>query len=142
MPRFESIRGLFLDGPRNLKPRSNEEDDTDQGPTLQTSTPNLQKDVWSTTSDLTYTISMKYVGILEYNRVLYFEQSGTETETTKPPRPTTEKKAINIFSLVEKTVRNKYNQRKHLQTVQKKPSSLTLIRTNLSLQNSICGCMV
>ncbi|GBM11308.1 hypothetical protein AVEN_13550-1 [Araneus ventricosus] len=72
---------------RNFEPRSDEEDDTDQEFTLQTSTPHQQKDVWPTTSDLTCTISIEYMGILECNRVLYFEQSGTETETTSLPRP-------------------------------------------------------
>ncbi|GBL93923.1 hypothetical protein AVEN_76659-1 [Araneus ventricosus] len=73
MSRFESIPGLFLDGPRNFEPRSDEEDDTDQGPALQASTSRHQKDVWPTTS------SADPLKEASSNSVIALEISGSDT---------------------------------------------------------------
>ncbi|GBN94134.1 hypothetical protein AVEN_56085-1 [Araneus ventricosus] len=44
--RFVATQGPFWDGPRNFEPRSDDEDDTELAPPLQTSGPHQLEDFW------------------------------------------------------------------------------------------------
>ncbi|GBL95716.1 hypothetical protein AVEN_668-1 [Araneus ventricosus] len=77
--RFESTRGLFWNGPRNLEPRSDDEDDTRAG----TPSPSFRTTPTGRRLDTTYDIASyraPYTAGLHWNRISNLEPSYQEAK--------------------------------------------------------------
>ncbi|GBN83433.1 hypothetical protein AVEN_264564-1, partial [Araneus ventricosus] len=66
--RTQATRGLLWDGPRNLEPSSDDENDTWDGTLLRTSPPHQWEEVWPPTYDLMCN-SLTYAADRQWNRV-------------------------------------------------------------------------